>query len=169
MKPLSALRSYALSLCIVYFICCYFSSLAQTYLTLRADYVSNPYNIPNISNKSYVGYGTDIVSIPNPSYTIFDVTSPPNHIINISNTVFDSAIKSLKATGHKVFLFNLPSGDLQSVRIRNASGQIIRSINPGMLYNNRQIIIDLQSLPPAHYFIEAVTRNGIYRKVLIRQ
>jgi len=106
-------------------------------------------------------------------------------VISNSNAVFYSAIKSLKATDNAGFLLNispnpardkvlisfhnLAPGDLQYVRIINASGQIIRLINPGMLYNNRQMIIDVQSLPPAHYFVEAITRRGIYRKAFIRQ
>src|SRR5687768_6925099 len=80
MKPLSTLRSYALSLTVA-FICFNFSSLAQTYNSLWAAYVANPYDHPNIPNNSYAGYGTGLVSIPNPSYTVYNVTSAPYNAI----------------------------------------------------------------------------------------
>src|SRR5688572_4549491 len=80
MKPLSTLRSYALSLTVV-FISSSFSCLAQTYTSLWAEYVANPYNHPNIPNNSYAGYGTGLSSIPNPSYTVYNVTSAPYNAI----------------------------------------------------------------------------------------
>lgn len=106
-------------------------------------------------------------------------------VICNSNAVFYSAIKSLRATDYAGYLLNispnpardnllisfpnLAPGDLQYIRIRNASGQIIKLINPDRLYNNRQMIIDVQSLSPAYYFIEAVTRIGTFRKAFIKQ
>lgn len=56
-------------------------ALAQTPSSLWAEYVANPYNHPNIPNNSYAGYGTGIVPIPNPSYTVYDVTSAPYNAI----------------------------------------------------------------------------------------
>lgn len=86
MKPLSTVRSYVFSLSIFFLSFSSFSSFAQTYTSLWGEYVLNPYNHPNIPNNSYAGYGTGIVSIPNPSYTVYNVTSAPyNAIPNDAN------------------------------------------------------------------------------------
>ena len=62
-------------------------AVAQTPESIWADYVANPYNHPNVPNNSYAGYGTGIVSIPNPSYTVYNVTSAPYNAI--SNDAID--------------------------------------------------------------------------------
>ena len=58
-----------------------YSSFAQTPESIWAGYVANPYNHPNIPNNSYAGYGTGIVSIPTPAYTVYNVTSAPFNAI----------------------------------------------------------------------------------------
>ena len=89
-----------------------YSSFAQTPESIWAGYVANPYNHPNIPNNSYAGYGTGIVSLPNPSYTVYNVTSAPyNAIANDANDdqpAIQAAIDAAGAAGSGIVY--IPAG-----------------------------------------------------------
>lgn len=78
MKPSSTRKLLLVLLCSVVI---NITARSQTFSSLWSDYVANPYNHPNIPNNSYAGYGTGTVSLPNPSYTIYNVTNAPYNAI----------------------------------------------------------------------------------------
>ena len=102
-----------INLLFTFFFFCFYSTLtAQTAAGLWAEYTANPYNHPNIPNNSYAGYGTGIVPIPNPSYTIYNVTSAPynarpNDAIN-DQPAIQAAINAAGAAGSGIVY--IPAG-----------------------------------------------------------
>lgn len=91
MKTTTFVKGYITS-GLIFFI--FIFSFAQTPSSLWNDYKANPYNHPNIPNNSYAGYGTGIVSIPNPAYTVYNVTSPPYNAIANDATDDQPAIQA---------------------------------------------------------------------------
>ena len=94
------------------FFCFLSSSVAQAIDSLWLAYRSNKYNHSNIPNNSYAGYGTGIVSIPNPSWTVYNVTSAPyNAVANDNNDdqpAIQAAIEAAHAAGKGIVY--LPAG-----------------------------------------------------------
>ena len=110
MKLLTAIFTRALLCSIFGFVA--FPSVGQTVASLWADYSANRYNHSNIPNNSYAGYGTGIVSIPTPSYTVYNVTSAPyNAIVNDAiddQPAIQAAIDAAGAAGSGIVF--LPAG-----------------------------------------------------------
>jgi hypothetical protein len=58
------------------------------------------------------------------------------------------------------------SNDLQSVRIINGSGQVVRSVKSGITGN--RIMISVNDLPVGKYYIEAVSEDGVSTRAFIK-
>src|SRR5258705_7762079 len=114
MKPNSTHKPSIFTLLVIFFSCCQFSVAAQatTFTALWNEYVANPYNHPNIPNNSYAGYRTGVVPIPNPSYTVYNVTSAPYNAIpgdtNDDQPAIQAAIDAAGAAGSGIVY--IPAG-----------------------------------------------------------
>ncbi|MEO5984587.1 MAG: glycosyl hydrolase family 28-related protein, partial [Ferruginibacter sp.] len=71
-----------------------FNTNGQTVSSLWNEYVSNPYNHPNIPNNSYAGYGTGTTPIPAPSITPINVTASPYKAVPNDNINDQPAIQA---------------------------------------------------------------------------
>ncbi len=112
MKPMSILTHRNVPLFIFFLLCFFQKVIAQTPETIWAGYVANRYNNPNIPNNSYAGYGTGIVSIPSPSYTVYNVTSAPYNAVagdaNDDQPAIQAAIDAAGAAGSGIVF--IPAG-----------------------------------------------------------